>query len=73
MTASPVVKKWAVMSGRWGGPHNYTGPVPKDYDLIDLPACQIMVFQGPPFEDEADNLWESWCCEWNAHMLKKFL
>lgn len=32
-------------------PQDYCGPVPNGYDLIDLPACQMMVFQGPPFED----------------------
>ena len=33
-------------------PADFAGTVPKGYDLIDLPACQMMVFQGPPFEDE---------------------
>ena len=31
---------------------DFVGTVPKGYDLIDLPACQMMIFQGPPFEDE---------------------
>jgi hypothetical protein len=33
-------------------PRDFAGTVPKDDDLIDLPACQMMIFQGPPFEDE---------------------
>jgi len=33
-------------------PKDFAGTVPKGYDLINLPACQMMIFQGPPFEDE---------------------
>lgn len=33
-------------------PASYTGTVPEGYDLIDLPACKLMVFQGPPYKDE---------------------
>lgn len=33
-------------------PVSYTGVVPDGYDLIDLPACKMMVFQGPPYKDE---------------------
>jgi hypothetical protein len=33
-------------------PKDFAGSVPKGYDLIDLLACQMMIFQGPPFEDE---------------------
>ena len=33
-------------------PADYAGPVPAGYEIIDLPACKMMVFQGPPFEDE---------------------
>ncbi len=33
-------------------PADFAGTVPKGYDLIDLPACQMMIFQGPPFKDE---------------------
>lgn len=44
-------------------PLSYDGEVPKGYDLIELPACRMMVFQGPPFADEdyedaIGNLWE---------------
>ncbi len=31
---------------------DYAGPVPEGYEIISLPACKMMVFQGPPFDDE---------------------
>lgn len=42
---------------------DYAGSVPKGYEIIDLPPCKMMVFQGPPFEDEKfedaiGDLWE---------------
>lgn len=44
-------------------PVSYAGAVPDGYDLIDLPACKLMVFQGPPYKDEdfeeaIGSLWE---------------
>ena len=33
-------------------PADYAGPVPEGFEVIDLPACQMLVFQGPPFEDK---------------------
>ena len=33
-------------------PADYSGAVPDGLEIIDLPACQMMVFQGPPFEDD---------------------
>ncbi len=44
-------------------PLSFTGPVPQGFDLITLPACTMMVFQGPPYDDEQfetaiNNLWE---------------
>ena len=44
-------------------PIGYAGEIPEGYDMIELPPCKMMVFQGPPFEDskfgEAINdLWE---------------
>jgi len=44
-------------------PPDYRGEIPEGYELIDLPPCKMMVFQGPPFEDEKfgdaiDGLWE---------------
>ena len=42
---------------------DYNGEVPKEYEMITLPACQMMVFQGPPFDDEKfehaiDEIWQ---------------
>jgi len=33
-------------------PADYTGIVPEGFEMIDLAACKMMVFQGQPFEDE---------------------
>jgi DNA-binding transcriptional MerR regulator len=33
-------------------PADYRGPVPPGFDVIDLPPCQMMFFQGPPTEGE---------------------
>ena len=33
-------------------PADYTGEVQAGYDLIDLPACKMMFFQGPPTQGE---------------------
>jgi AraC family transcriptional regulator len=33
-------------------PLDYTNAVPEGYELIELPPCTMMVFQGEPFEDE---------------------
>ncbi len=30
----------------------YTDAVPDGYEIIDLQPCKMMIFQGPPFEDE---------------------
>jgi AraC-like DNA-binding protein len=32
-------------------PLDYSGAVPEGYDLIDLPPCKMMVFQGEPYDD----------------------
>jgi AraC family transcriptional regulator len=44
-------------------PIDFAGDVPEGFDIIDLPPCKMMVFQGPPYDDckfqEAiANLWE---------------
>lgn len=44
-------------------PLDYQGEVPEGYEMIELAPCQMMVFQGPPFDDEKfgeaiENLWE---------------
>jgi AraC family transcriptional regulator len=33
-------------------PLNFDGNVPNGYDVIELPPCKMMVFQGPPFEEK---------------------
>ena len=33
-------------------PLNYDKPIPEGYELITLPPCTMMVFQGEPFDDE---------------------
>ena len=42
---------------------DYTGEVPEGFELINLRPCKMMVFQGPPFDDEnfreaIGELWE---------------
>ena len=32
-------------------PPDYSGAVPSGYDLIDLPPCVMMIFQGEPYDD----------------------
>jgi AraC-like DNA-binding protein len=32
-------------------PATYSGEVPEGYDVMDLPPCRMMVFQGPPFDN----------------------
>lgn len=33
-------------------PIAYTGEVPEGYEIIDLPTCKMMFFQGQPYDDE---------------------
>jgi AraC-like DNA-binding protein len=44
-------------------PRDYSGKVPDGFDIIDLPPCKMMVFQGEPYDDEKfeesiKDLWE---------------
>lgn len=44
-------------------PADYSGEVPEGFELINLRPCKMMVFQGPPFDDEnfqeaIGELWE---------------
>ncbi len=44
-------------------PADYSGVVPDGFEIIELPPCKMMVFQGQPFEDEhfdeaIADLWE---------------
>ncbi len=33
-------------------PLNYEKPIPEGFTMIEAPACKMMIFQGPPYEDE---------------------
>ncbi len=33
-------------------PIDYSDEVPDGFEIIELPPCKVMVFQGPPFENE---------------------
>lgn len=33
-------------------PMDYGNAVPEGYDLIELPSCKMMIFQGEPYDDE---------------------
>lgn len=44
-------------------PIDYSGEIPEGFDIIDLPPCKMMVFQGEPYDDEKfedaiSELWE---------------
>jgi len=43
-------------------PTTYSGKIPDGYEIVDLPPCKMMVFQGEPFEDEdfGDAIAELW-------------
>jgi len=43
-------------------PLDYSSPIPEGYDLIDLPPCKTMIFQGEQYDDAdfeqaISNLW----------------
>lgn len=45
-------------------PFGYTGSIPEDFDLIELPPCKMMIFQGEPyddanFEEAIGSLWDT--------------
>lgn len=33
-------------------PTDYPGAIPAGFDMIDLPPCKLLVFQGEPYDDE---------------------
>lgn len=33
-------------------PGDYAAPIAEGFEIMDLPPCRMMVFQGPPFEDK---------------------
>ncbi len=44
-------------------PADHAGDIPEGFEIIDLPAARLLVFQGPPFEDEKfeqaiESLWD---------------
>jgi len=44
-------------------PVDYEGEIPQGFDIICLPACKMMVFQGPAYDDDhfeqaITNIWE---------------
>lgn len=41
---------------------NYSGEVPAGFDIIDLPKCKYLVFQGEPYDDDKydDAIGELW-------------
>ncbi len=44
-------------------PMDYQGEVPDGFDIITLPPCKMMIFQGEPYEDEKfgeaiEDLWK---------------
>lgn len=43
-------------------PVNYANQIPDGYELIDLPPCKLMVFQGEPYNDDdfMDEIGEVW-------------
>jgi AraC-like DNA-binding protein len=43
-------------------PLNYSNLVPEGYELIELPPCTMMVFQGEPYDDDnfSDEIEEIW-------------
>lgn len=47
---------------------DYTGEVPEGFDVIELPKCKYMMFQGEPFEEE--NFGEAIQQVWEA--IKKY-
>lgn len=45
-------------------PLDYSNEIPEGFDLIELPPCKMMIFQGEPYDDEnfmneISNVWEA--------------
>ena len=49
-------------------PMDYTGQIPEGFDVIELPKCKYIMFQGEPFEEE--NFCEAIGQVWDA--IKKY-
>jgi len=44
-------------------PLDWSGEIPEGFETIQLPPCKMLIFQGPPYEEEnfmeaIDNLWK---------------
>jgi len=44
-------------------PSGYAGEIPEGFEIIELPECKMLIFQGPPYDDEKfqeaiSELWE---------------
>jgi AraC-like DNA-binding protein len=44
-------------------PLDFTGKIPPGYEILDVPPCKMMIFQGPPFEEKdysqaIESLWD---------------
>jgi hypothetical protein len=44
-------------------PLDYSGRIPDGFEITELPSCQMLIFQGPPYDDEnfmdaIDELWK---------------
>ena len=35
-------------------PADYSGKLPEKYEIIELPACEMLCFQGMPYEDKEE-------------------
>jgi len=33
-------------------PADYSGKIPEGFDIVDMPPCKLLVFQGEPFDDD---------------------
>lgn len=45
-------------------PLDYSNDIPEGYEIIELPPCKMMVFQGEPYDDdnfmsEIDDIWDT--------------
>ena len=66
-------------------PLNYSNVIPEDFEVIELPPCTMMIFQGEPyndddFEEEITSVWEHiekfnpsiYGYEWDAEAAPRF-
>jgi len=66
-------------------PLSWEGEIPDGFEIIELPVCKMMIFQGPPYDDEKfmeaiDTLWdqtanydpEIYGYEWDDSIAPKF-